>query len=116
MTFTTGEKAIAGFFGFLILTFGIMGCAVFLHKQISHDAVAAYQLIQAKADNAEILKVQAERDAAITKQQKTEDMLRSVESRNERLSARQRALNIQLCRDHPESCPWKGSLPRDTKP
>lgn len=116
MTITTGEKAIAGFFGFLTLAFGIMGCAVYLHKAISSDAVAAYQMTESRADNAEILKVQAERDAAITKQQKTEDMLRSVESRNERLSARQRALNIRLCRDHPESCPWKDSLPRDTKP
>jgi len=116
MTFTTGEKAIAGFFGFLILTFGIMGSAVYLHKAISSDAVDAYKLKQSRADNAEILKVQAERDAAVTKLQTTEDTLRSVQSRNDRLSARQRILNEQLCRDHPESCAWKNTLPADPKP
>ena len=52
---TFWEKALLIGFGFLLLTSGIVGGCVFLHKQISADAVTAYKLKQSEADNAKII-------------------------------------------------------------
>jgi len=110
------EKAVAGIFCFLLLSSVIVGGCVYLYKAISSDAVDAYKLKQAEADNAEILRIEAQRDAAIKELQSMEDMLRNVQGSNAHLTARQRALNQQLCRDHPESCSWKSKLPPDPRP
>lgn len=108
---TFWEKALLIGFGFLLLSSVIVGGCVFLHKQISADAVAAYKLKQSEADNAELQRVTKERDDANALLSAQKKGIGTVQGDNPRVGPRTRYIVDRMrCDRSPRDCP-KGFAP-----